>query len=158
MTGRTVILGIGNTLFGDEGIGVHLLQALADCRAPAEADYLDGGTLSFSLLGSIAAADALLVVDAARFGAAPGAVQLFEGEDMDRFLGSQRKASVHEVGLLELMAMARLAGNLPARRALLAVQPQTVDWSESPSAVVAAAIPHACGVALDLLGRWQHGA
>lgn len=156
MTRRTVILGIGNTLLGDEGIGVHLLHALESHGGPADADYLDGGTLSFTLLAPISDANALLVMDATELDAPPGTVRLFEGEDMDRFLGSRRKASVHEVGLIDLMGMARLAGKLPERRALLGVQPQSVDWSETPSPAVAAAIPRARELALDLLGRWRH--
>lgn len=156
MTRRTVILGIGNTLLGDEGIGVHLLHALESHGGPSDADYLDGGTLSFTLLAPISDANALLVMDATELDAPPGTVRLFEGEDMDRFLGSRLKASVHEVGLIDLMGMARLAGKLPERRALIGVQPQSVDWSETPSPAVAAAIPRARELALDLLGRWRH--
>ena len=52
---------------------------------------------------------------------------------MDRFLGSHRKSSVHEVSLMDLMAIARLAEALPARRALIGIQPEYLDWSDAPT-------------------------
>jgi hydrogenase maturation protease len=155
VTRRTVILGIGNTLLGDEGIGVHLLHALESHGGPSDADYLDGGTLSFTLLAPISDANALLVMDATELDAPPGTVRLFEGVDMDRFLGSRRKASVHEVGLIDLMAMARLLGSIPERRALIGIQPEYLDWAEAPTPAVAAAIPQACDLALAVLDRWR---
>jgi hydrogenase maturation protease len=156
MTTKTVVLGIGNTLLGDEGAGVHALRAL-EARAVdlPDIEYLDGGTLSFSLAAAIEEADQLIVLDAAQLNAAPGTVQLFEDDAMDRFLGSRRKASVHEVGLIDLMVMARLAGRFPERRALIGIQPEYLDWAEAPTAAVAAAIPQACDLALDVLDRWR---
>lgn len=156
MATRTVVLGIGNTLLGDEGAGVHALHALATRAADLpDIEYLDGGTLGFALAAAIEQTDQLLVLDAAQLNAAPGTVQLFEDDDMDRFLGSRRKASVHEVGLIDLMAMARLAGRFPERRALIGIQPQYLDWAEAPTPAVAAAIPRACDLALEILGRWR---
>jgi hydrogenase maturation protease len=87
--------------------------------------------------------------------APPGTVQVFEGEEMDRFLGSQRKRSVHEVGLLDLMTIARLTDALPPRRALIAVQPEFLDWADTPTPAVAAAIPRACDLANGLIERWR---
>jgi len=156
MTTKTVVLGIGNTLLGDEGAGVHALHALA-ARAGDRTDveYLDGGTLSFTLAAAIEDADQLIVLDAAQLNAVPGTVQLFEDDAMDRFLGSRRKASVHEVGLIDLMVMARLAGRFPERRALIGIQPQYLDWADAPTAAVAAALPQVCDLALDVLDRWR---
>jgi hydrogenase maturation protease len=156
MTPRTVVLGIGNTLLGDEGAGVHALRALAARAAELpDVEYLDGGTLSFTLATAIEDADQLIVFDAALLNAVPGTVQLFEDDAMDRFLGSRRNASVHEVGLIDLMVMARLAGRFPERRALIGIQPEYLDWAEMPTAAVAAAIPQACDLALAVLDRWR---
>jgi hydrogenase maturation protease len=121
----------------------------------ANVEFLDGGTLSFTLAGPIEEADSLIVIDATQLKEPPGAVRLFEGEDMDRFLGSHRKSSVHEVSLMDLMAIARLAEALPARRALIGIQPQYLDWSDAPTEEVARAIPLACDMAMDLIGRWR---
>lgn len=156
MTRRTLVLGIGNTLLGDEGVGVHAVHALeALLGSPEDVQFLDGGTLSFTLAGPIESTDELLVIDAAQLDAPPGTVQVFEGEEMDRFLGSQRKRSVHEVGLLDLMTIARLTDALPPRRALIAVQPEFLDWADTPTPAVAAAIPRACDLANGLIERWR---
>ena len=154
---KTLVLGIGNTLLTDEGIGIHVLQALE----PELADWpdvtlLDGGTLSFTLAGPIEEADALIVVDAANIKSEPGGWTLLEGEEMDAFLMSNRKASVHEVGLTDLRAIAILAGHWPEKRAMLAIQPQTIDWGETPTPAVAAAIPPACAAIHNLIRAWQH--
>ena len=150
-----LVLGIGNVLLGDEGAGVHAMRRLErDCRHPA-VQFADGGTLSFTLAGLIDASPGLIVFDAAEMKAAPGSVAVFEGSRMDEFLGSERKRSVHEVGLLDLMALAALGGSLPEKRALIGIQPQSIDWSESPSHEVARAIPEACARARQLIERWQ---
>ena len=150
-----LILGIGNTLLGDEGAGVHAMRRLErDCRDPA-IRFADGGTLSFTLAGLIEESPALIVLDAAEMKASPGSVAVYEGERMDEFLGSERKRSVHEVGLLDLMALAALGGRLPEKRALIGIQPQSIDWSEEPTPTVAQAIPEACARARELIARWQ---
>jgi hydrogenase maturation protease len=156
---NTLVLGIGNTLLTDEGVGVHVIHALPGYFPPdfRDVDLLDGGTLSFTLAGPIEEADALVVVDAAELKAAPGSLRVFEGEAMDAFLMSNRKSSVHEVGLTDLRAIAMLAGHWPERRALVAIQPRVLDWGEQPTAEVAAAVPEACRRIVDLIGAWKHG-
>lgn len=148
------MLGIGNTLFSDEGIGVHVVRRLRE-RAGDMPDVtlLDGGTLSFTLAESIAAADNLIVVDAARMGEEPGTLQCLQDEEMDLYLLGGGK-SVHEVGLGDLMDIARLSDTLPHRRALLAIEPEKVDWGDAPTPTVAAAIEPAVEMALGLLEDW----
>jgi hydrogenase maturation protease len=154
---KTLVLGIGNTLLTDEGVGVHVLQALeAELGHLPEVTLLDGGTLSFTLAGPIEETDALIVVDAANIKTAPGGWTLLKGEEMDAFLMSNRKASVHEVGLTDLRAIAILAGHWPEKRAMLAIQPQTIDWGEQPTPAVAAAIPPVCAAIVEQIRAWQH--
>ncbi|OOG22439.1 peptidase M52 [Thioalkalivibrio denitrificans] len=152
---RTLVLGLGNTLLQDEGIGVHVIGELARLGPDASGvDYVDGGTLSFTLAGVIVESDALIVVDTAQLDSAPGTVRVFEGAEMDAFVGSGRKTSVHEVSLRDLLAIATLEGRLPARRALIGIQPEVLDWGESLSPAVAAAVPLACTEVRALLERW----
>jgi hydrogenase maturation protease len=154
---RTLVLGIGNTLLTDEGVGVHVLQALeSELAHLSDITLLDGGTLSFSLAGPIEETDALIVVDAANIKSEPGAWTLLEGDAMDAFLMSNRKASVHEVGLTDLRTIAILAGHWPEKRAMLAIQPAVIDWGEHPTAAVAAAIPPACAAIHELIREWRH--
>lgn len=154
---KTLVLGIGNTLLTDEGIGIRVLQALEPELANwPDVTLLDGGTLSFTLAGPIAETDALIVVDAANIKRQPGGWRLLEGEAMDAFLMSDRKATVHEVGLTDLRAIAILSGHWPEKRALLAIQPERVEWGEQPSAAVAAAIAPVCDAIIEQIRAWQH--
>ncbi len=156
MTRKTLVLGLGNTLLGDEGVGVHAVRWMQQQHGGrSDIEFLDGGTLSFTLAGPIEEADNLIVVDAAELHAAPGTLRVFVGGEMDRFLGTNRKASVHEVSLLDLMTIALLAGRLPRYRALVGIQPQFLDWADCPSDAVARAIPQACGEVIGLAGAWQ---
>ncbi len=150
-----LVLGIGNVLLADEGAGVHAMRQLERDGRWSGVRFADGGTLSFTLAGLIESTPALIVLDAADMSGQPGSVAIFEGKRMDTFLGSDRKRSVHEVALLDLMALAALEGNLPEKRALIGIQPQTIDWSEWPSELVARAIPEVCARARELIERWQ---
>jgi hydrogenase maturation protease len=154
---KTLVLGIGNTLLTDEGVGVHVLKALEPMLAGcSDVTLLDGGTLSFTLAGPIEEADALIVVDAANIKSEPGEWALLEGEAMDAFLMSNRKSTVHEVGLTDLRAIAILAGHWPDKRAMLAIRPGIVDWGEYPTPAVAAAIPPVCAAIKELIREWHH--
>jgi hydrogenase maturation protease len=149
-----LVLGFGNVLLSDDGAGVRLVEQLRSAVAPDVAEFVDGGTLSFSLLPYIEATESLLVIDAADLGATAGSVGLFEGSSMDEFLSSARRRTVHEVGLIDLLDMARLQGCLPRRRALLCIQPSRIDWSEALSTPVLEALPEAARQAQALLQRW----
>lgn len=153
---KTLVLGIGNTLLSDEGVGVHVAHSLQG-RLPAsdELEILDGGTLSFTLAVPIENADALIVVDAAQLKSAPGTLQVFEGAEMDAFLRGNRRSSVHEVSLNDLMSIAMLAGHWPEKRALVAIQPEKVDWGDAPTPSVQSVIPEACRKIEGLLEEWH---
>ncbi len=153
---KTLILGIGNSLLRDEGAGIHALNRLREeLNGRDDIDFIDGGTLSFALASHIEDASRLIVIDAAQLGAAPGCSRVFEGCAMDEFLGGNRKRSVHEVSLLDLMAIAHLSDRLPQRRALIGIQPAEIDWGEQPSPAVAAAMPQVCAQAVRLIEEWS---
>ena len=152
---RTLVLGIGNTLLSDEGVGIHVIDYLQQKHPPpAGVTYLDGGTLSFTLAGEIEDADNLIVVDAAQLGGQPGVVQCMTGSSMDHFLGTAKR-SVHEVGLLDLLDIARLTETLPENRALVGIQPDLIDWGEQPTTAVSSAIPIAANHINDLIAAWH---
>jgi hydrogenase maturation protease len=150
-----LLLGFGNVLLGDDGAGVRLLEQLQCELGPQVANFVDGGTLSFSLLPYMQGTESLLVIDAADLNAASGSIGLFEGAAMDQFLATTRRRTVHELGLIDLLDMARLQDCLPARRALLCIQPARIDWSEALSTPVLRALPDAMRVARALLRRWE---
>ena len=118
-----LILGLGNVLMCDDGAGVHAGCAISP-RPGTEARCC-GGRRGHARPVAVAGGrvlPALIVFDAAMFGAAPGAVRVLSGADMDAQL-SGRKTTVHEVALADLLATAELLGSKPARRALIGVQP-----------------------------------
>lgn len=151
----TLILGIGNNLLTDEGVGVHVVWYLEEHHPDTPGvTFLDGGTLSFTLAEPIAEHDNLIVVDAARFGEPAGTVRCLEGDEMDRYLSGNRH-SVHEVGLMDLFDISRLSGTFPRHRALIGVQPESLDWGDYPSPTVAPAIARVADMALALAARWR---
>jgi hydrogenase maturation protease len=150
----TLVLGIGNNLLTDEGVGIHVVRYL-EAHHPDEPGltYLDGGTLSFTLAEPIAEHDALIVVDAARFNEPPGTVRCLEGDKMDRYLTGNRQ-SVHEVGLTDLLDIARLSDTYPTRRALIGIEPHSLDWGEEPSPAVAPSVAQAAALVLRTARSW----
>jgi len=151
-----LVLGIGNSLLCDEGVGVHLVRRLeADAPdAGAGLRFVDGGTLSFTLAGDIESADRLIVIDAAQLDAAPGTVRVFVDTEMDHFVGTGKR-SVHEVGLIDLLDIARLTDSLPRQRALVAIQPENLTWGCELSPSVADAVPLAVREVRRLIRNWH---
>jgi len=152
---KTLVLAIGNSLLTDEGVGIHALQSLENLHPELDGvTFMDGGTLSFTLAGPVEDTDNLIVLDATQLKAEPGTVRCLVNEDMDAFLGSCKR-SVHDIGLLDLLDISRLTGNLPERRALIAIQPDVIDWGDSPTEKVAAAIPLIVEKVLELMEEWS---
>ena len=151
----TLILGVGNTLLADEGVGVHMLDYLRGNTSWAEQYTLvDGGTLSFTLAPLLEQAGRLVVIDAAQLGAPPGSVQVFEGADMDEFAARPGR-SVHEVSLGDLLAITHLTETIPSYRALAAIQPETVAWGHTLSESVQQALPRVMHAIEQLLEGWD---
>lgn len=149
-----LVLGIGNTLLQDDGAGVAVTERLrAELAGVEGVRFLDGGTLGLSLLPDIEDAGALIVIDAAELGEAPGTVRVFLGGDMNRQL-SGRKSTVHELALSDLLAAAAMSGREPARRALVAIQPASTDWGLEPTPPVRQAIPDACALVAGMTREW----
>jgi hydrogenase maturation protease len=149
------VLGIGNSLLTDDGAGVHAALRLAEwVGEDPDVTVLDAGTLSFSLLHYVETATSLIAFDAARSGLAPGGISVHEGEAFDRFV-QRNGRSVHEVGLADLLDMARLAERLPARRVLIGIEPAEMGWGLEPTPAVAAALPEAVRLAREYIERWR---
>lgn len=149
-----LILGIGNVLMSDDGAGVHAARLLSAALAGRhDVEVLDGGTLSFTLAPLIEDTACLIVLDAMELGMAPGTVRTLVNEEVDAALGRPR-LSVHELGLRDVLQLARLAGRCPPRRALVGIQPAELSWGTAPTPAVSAALPLATAAALGLLARW----
>jgi hydrogenase maturation protease len=153
--GPILVLGVGNVLLSDEAVGVRLAEAVGAAPEAAALGLkaLDGGTMGLSLLVEMEDAAALIIVDAARLGAAAGTVRVFLGAEMDDFL-RHRGRSPHDIGLDDLMDGLRLRGAVPARRALIGIEPASLSVGRSLSPQVEAAVPIAVGCVLDLARTW----
>ena len=150
------IVGIGNNLLTDDGAGIHALERVALDNADDDLACIDGGTVGLALLDRLADLDGLIALDAMILGKAPGTVTVLQGEAMDAHLRNQR-GSVHEVGLSDLMDALRLRGELPARRALIGIEPADMNWGTEPTAPVAEAVPQAAAIARQLVSEWRAG-
>lgn len=152
---NTLILGIGNTLLSDEGAGIHALNhLLLEHPDIPNLTFVDGGTLSFTLAVWIEECTNLIVFDAAELHQPAGTVSTFVGRKMDEFLGTS-KCSPHEVGLLDLLDIARITEHLPENRALIGIQPQLMDWGMEPTRPVKDALEIATKEAISLIKKWQ---
>lgn len=157
-TRKVLVMGVGNTLLQDDGIGIHVTESLKTSNDP-QADYeiIDGGTIGLSLLPEIEDADAVIVVDAAEIGEPPGTMRIFHNQEIDLQLAGKKK-TVHEVALSDLFSAAAIRGRCPARRALIAIQPACTDLGLKPTPAVQAAIPGACSAITTMTRRWRNEA
>jgi hydrogenase maturation protease len=155
-THDVLVLGLGNTLLTDDGVGVHVVRHLAsDPDVPDGLRALDGGTLGFRLLAELLASRAVIVVDAAQLGEPAGTVRLLDQPALARHVSRDGRISAHEAGLADLLTLARLEGWAPLRLALLGIQPHCIDWGEQLSEPVARSLPAACQAVLRTVRAWQ---
>jgi hydrogenase maturation protease len=132
--GTTVVLGLGNLLRRDEGLGIRALWLLQQrYLLPESVQVVDGGTLGLELLSYLEGAERIIVLDAALTDGPPGTVICLRGDEVPAFLGM--RASPHEIGLPDLLAVARLRGTAPAQIALFGMQPEVIElgWELSDS-------------------------
>ena len=151
----TLVLGIGNVLWADEGFGVRAVEALnAGWRFAPEVSFMDGGTQGLYLLPHVQAARRLVVFDAIDYGLPPGTLQVIRDGDIPAYLGIG-KMSLHQSSFQEVLSLAQLSGQAPERAVLIGVQPQVLmDFGGSLTPVVRATLPRAIAVALEVLATW----
>jgi len=147
------VVGIGNNLLQDDGVGIHALQHYERHHVDTGVACLDAGTVGLALMARLTNLHGLVAVDAMRLGKAPGTVTVLQGEEMDRHLRNHH-GSVHELGLSDILDALRLCGDLPPNRALVGIEPEQMDWGTEPTPKVAAAIPSATALIRDLVAAW----
>jgi len=150
---HTLVIGIGNNLLTDDGAGVHVIERLREAGLPEHVELVDGGTLGFALLEQVESAQRLIVVDAAQMDAEPGTVRSFRDRDMDVYLSTCRRSSVHEVNLMDVISAARFRGMMPARYALVGIQPVSVDWGSEPTEPVARGVAEATRLIIEMVNE-----
>jgi hydrogenase maturation protease len=148
-----LVLGLGNELFTDEGVGVAAARALAQRGIP-DVEVLDGGTLGIALLPAVEGRRSLLVLDAVLDPALdPGDLVVFDGAEIDRVHGVL--FSAHQLGIPEVLGAATLAGRAPERIAALGMAPASLETGYGLSEVAAARLDAMVDLALDVLASWE---
>ena len=151
---ETLVLGLGNILLGDEGVGVRVIERLLEqVEFPEEVQVLDGGTLGLDLLPYLEGAARLLVVDAAQARKPAGTLVRLTGREIPIFLDAST-VSPHQEGLQDLLAVAALKGYLPEEVVFLGVQVGSLGVSLELSPAVAAQVNPMVERVLEELTRW----
>ncbi|MDO8568969.1 MAG: HyaD/HybD family hydrogenase maturation endopeptidase [Dehalococcoidales bacterium] len=145
---RIAVIGVGNLLLKDEGIGIHVAQALEKMDLPAGVRIIDGGT-SPDVLAYTGATEKLIIVDAARGGGAPGEVYRLSPADL---ASDSSSFSVHELGVEQSLKMMSLAGEKPKEVIIIAVEPKEIGWGTELSAELKLKLPQVVGIVLKEIG------
>jgi hydrogenase maturation protease len=148
---RSVVLGIGNILLSDEGVGVRAVELLrATCEVPAGLSLIDGGTSAMELLDDLEGLDLLIVLDAVRAGREPGTLVRLAGDQVPVFF--RTKLSPHQIGLADVLASLDLLGTPPRETVVLGVEPLSLETGLELTAPVAACLPEMTRKVVDELG------
>ncbi|QDX80327.1 hydrogenase expression/formation protein [Denitratisoma sp. DHT3] len=152
----TVLLGIGNVLWGDEGFGPRVVERMRERNAaPPDVRLVDGGTQGLYLLPLVQDAARLIVFDAVDFGRAPGEMVVLRDAEIPAFFGT-RPLSLHQTGFTDVLAAAELTGRQPRAVTLIGVQYVDIDtWGGGLSPAVAAAIDPAIATSRRELQLWR---
>lgn len=133
--GRVLVLGLGNLLMGDEGVGVHAVRELALRSLPPHVDVMDAGTPGTDLVSLLDGYDQVFIVDAVDAGQEPGAVLRFTSEQVASAPG-QFPMSLHQADVLEVLRLASFVGRPLPPVVIYGVQPAELGWSTELSTTV----------------------
>ncbi len=137
--GKVIIIGIGNLLLMDEGIGIHVINELEKHKLPENVDICDGGTGGFKLIDLMHEAKRVIFIDAVETGKAPGTITTFKSEDV-RSMYPKKKYSLHDTDLLEVIKMVELLEH-PPEIEIMGVQPKTINYGTTLSRELTDSIP-----------------
>ena len=152
----TLVVGLGNPLRGDDGIGPHAIQMLLARALPEDVEVVEGGTQGLGLVSLMEGWRRVILVDAANVGQPPGGFVRFTPREA-RLMGSDQPMSVHNAGLREALLLAETLELLPDKIVIYGMQPANIDWSNGLSPQVEAAMPKLVSAILDELGAETTG-
>lgn len=140
---RKVILGVGNILMSDEGIGVHIVNELKASElnsSVGELEIVDGGTLGIDLIPVIEKADKLIIVDAVKNGGNPGTIYKFKFKECHLNI-EKNKFSLHQIDLIDTLKIMQIQNKLPEEIVLIGIEPKNLGWGENLSEELKEKIP-----------------
>lgn len=148
------IIGIGNTLYTDEGVGVHILPYLEEALAGFDnVEIIDGATDAMRLLEPVEEADYLIIVDAVNAGKPGGELITLRQEEIPKYYGV--KMSVHQIGFQEVLLAADLRGRLPKEMVMFGVQPASLELNVGLSETVKEKIPELTKSVVEQVQKWS---
>ncbi|TCZ78310.1 hydrogenase maturation protease [Paenibacillus albiflavus] len=148
-----LVLGIGNTLYSDEGVGIHVLPLLQERLAKYDqVEILEGATDGIRLLGPVEDTDHLLIIDAINGGKEPGSIYSVKDNAIPAYYGV--KMSVHQVGFQEVLFAARIRERLPAHMVMFGVQPESLEFGIGLSDTVTSALQGLIEAIEDQVKEW----
>ena len=137
---KTAVVGVGNLLMGDEGIGVHIAEKLKSAGLPPDVVVLEGGTHFWGDEEVLNGAEKLVIVDAVLGGGAPATIYRFSIDELEDEADDVR-LSCHEMGLIEKLRMTQFAGFSPEQIVIIGVEPARVEWNTGLSKEVEEKVP-----------------
>jgi hydrogenase maturation protease len=150
----TVVVGLGNPLMGDDGVGLVVLERLRTGWQLEGVELVDGGTWGLSLLPVIEDAERLVLVDAIAANASPGDIVELTRARLPIYLS--RKLSPHQVDMRDTLAVAELRGRLPGDIVAIGIQPVAVELGTELTSVVAARVDRLIQTVIAQLEGWGH--
>lgn len=123
---KTLIIGVGNILLKDEGVGVHVASALQQMELPKDVEVQEAGTATIDLLNVISEVDKLVVIDAVKGRDKPGTIYKFRPEDVD--IENDIITSLHQISLFEVLEMASRIRKSPISTVIIGIEPKEIDW------------------------------
>ncbi|MDX9714589.1 MAG: HyaD/HybD family hydrogenase maturation endopeptidase [Dissulfurispiraceae bacterium] len=153
-TPKVSVIGLGNILMMDEGIGVMIAKKLGQrIKCDPEVEFFDGGTKGLELMPYIEGREKILVIDAVDFGRDPGYIGVLRNDEIPAAL--QSKMSVHNIGLADIMFVLKLSGIQPSEICLLGIQPKKIELGLEPTEEINSKIPQLIEYAVDILREWN---
>ncbi|MBT3182422.1 MAG: hydrogenase maturation protease [Deltaproteobacteria bacterium] len=130
----TAIIGVGNYLMSDEGVGIHAIAKLRTMNWSDDIDIIDGGTPGVALLHMIEGRKLVVIIDCADFEAKPGEISIFNAADLKR--DTNDEISLHATDLLGALELAKHAGSYPEKVIIVGIQPEHIGMGTSLSTSV----------------------
>ena len=146
---KTVILGVGNLLLSDEGVGVHVINKMMDMHFPPDIELSEGGVDGLRLMNLVVGVDRLIVIDAVKGGGSPGSIYKFRPEEFVTRTDTS-KLSVHQVGILEVIRLSGLVGKLP-ETTIIGVEPKSIEMGMELTPKIQSKVPRIIELVLDEL-------
>jgi len=150
---KIIILGVGNLLLSDEGVGVHVANELMKMELPPDISVVEGGTDGFRLLNVITGADLLIVIDAVKGGAEPGSIYRFDIDEVKN-CPPGFKTSVHQIGILEVIDLSVLIGKKP-HTTVIGVEPKSLKMGMELSPEVKSKIPKIIDLIFEEVNKFK---